>query len=90
VCFGHHHPVHLFRSASRLYLNPGALGCNDRPEARYALLTIDRERVDVQFRAVPYDNRAFLDSYQALNVPAGEFILQLFHGNQHLKHSPFD
>jgi hypothetical protein len=33
-------------------------------------------------RDIPYDNRAFLASYERLGVPAGEFILQLFHGNQ--------
>lgn len=84
VCFGHHHPVHLYRSGARLYLNPGALGCHDRPKARYALLTIADEGIGVELRAVPYDNRAFLASYHALDVPAADFILQLFHGNQHL------
>jgi predicted phosphodiesterase len=84
VCFGHHHPVHYFRSDTRLYLNPGALGCNDRPEARYALLTITAGGIAADLRAVPYDNRAFLASYHTLKVPAGDFILQLFHGNQHL------
>jgi predicted phosphodiesterase len=82
VCFGHHHPRHFFRSERRYYVNPGALGCHDRPEARYAVLTCATDGVRVAMHDIPYDNRAFLASYERLGVPAGEFILQLFHGNQ--------
>lgn len=80
VCFGHHHPVHQFRTARRLYLNPGALGCCDLPVARYALL--DPATLAVQLREVPYDIRAFLASYERLSVPARSFILRAFHGGQ--------
>ncbi len=81
VCFGHHHPVHLLRSERRVYLNPGALGCCDRPVARYGILTLDPNRVEVELREVPYDNRDFLASYDRLEVPAREFILKVFHGH---------
>jgi predicted phosphodiesterase len=82
VCFGHHHPVHLFRSDRRLYLNPGALGCSDRPVARYGILTITSETIDVTLREVPYHNRDFLASYDRLQVPARSFIRKIFHGDQ--------
>jgi len=84
VCFGHHHPVHYFRSARRVYVNPGSLGCAYEPVARYALLDCAPDGVRVQLRAVVYDNREFLASYHHLSVPAGDFILKLFHGDQHL------
>lgn len=29
-----HHILHNYRSNSRVYFNPGALGCNDKPLAR--------------------------------------------------------
>jgi putative phosphoesterase len=84
VCFGHHHPVHLYRSTQRLYVNPGSLGCCHEPLARYAILICESTGVHAELRAVPYDNRDFLASYRRLDVPAGDFILALFHGNQHL------
>lgn len=88
VCFGHHHPVHYFRSARRAYVNPGSLGCCHQPLARYAVLACSRSGVQVEMRAVPYDNRAFLASYERLEVPARELILDLFHGNQHVPSPP--
>lgn len=87
VCFGHHHPPHYFRSASRVYVNPGSLGCADQPVARYAILACGSEGVDVEMRAVPYDNEEFLASYARLGVPAGDFILKIFHGNQQAANS---
>lgn len=82
VCFGHHHIVHLFRSEDRIYVNPGALGCCERPVARYGVLRADKTDVTVELREVPYDNRSFLASYHRFEVPAREFILRVFHGNQ--------
>lgn len=83
VCFGHHHTVHHFKSKERLYLNPGSLGCNHQPLAPYAILQIGGSgQFDISFREVPYDNREFLLSYEKLKVPAKEFILKIFHGDQ--------
>jgi putative phosphoesterase len=87
VCFGHHHVVHHFKSNERLYFNPGSLGCNHKPLAPYAVLTIGEEgNVNISLREVPYENRNFLLNFQELNVPASDFILKLFYGNQHLKY----
>lgn len=84
VCFGHHHPLHFFQSDERLYINPGSLGCYDKPYARYCILNIDRQ-IEVQFKEVPYENREFLKAYETLSVPEKDLILKAFHGNQHLK-----
>ncbi|MHA7967296.1 metallophosphoesterase family protein [Paenibacillus sp. CAU 1782] len=83
VCFGHHHTKHFFISNKRIYLNPGSLGCYDLPAARYAVLNIGG-RIDVSFKEVPYDNKEFLASYHRLGVPDSDFILKIFHGNQHI------
>lgn len=85
VCFGHHHPAHFYQSLQRTYLNPGALGCCDRPVARYAILHISPTGVEAEMKEVPYENRDFLLSYDELGVPARELILKMFHGNQHTK-----
>lgn len=84
VCFGHHHPVHFFESPRRTYLNPGSLGCCDRPVARYAILHIESTGIRVEMKEVTYDNRQFLLSYDELRVPERELILKAFHGNQHM------
>lgn len=88
VCFGHHHPVHLFHSERRIYVNPGSLGCYAQPLARYCILHITPDDVQVALKEVPYDNQDFLASYERMAVPAREFILKVFHGNQHLDRMP--
>lgn len=83
VCFGHHHPVHFFKTSDRTYANPGSLGCCDRAIARYAVLSVeDNVSVEVELREVPYDNRSFLALYEKLDVPARDFIVKVFHGGQ--------
>ncbi|OIK08613.1 YfcE family phosphodiesterase [Bacillus sp. MUM 116] len=85
VCFGHHHVIHHFKTKNRLYLNPGALGCNHKPYAPYAILIIaENGATNVSFREVPYDNETFLLGYKKYNVPDADYILKVFHGNQHL------
>jgi len=80
ACFGHYHPVHLFWSARRLYVNPGSLGCCYQPVARYAVLDLATDPVTVAFHAVPYERREFLASYERLGVPDRDLILRAFHG----------
>ncbi|MCK6075066.1 metallophosphoesterase family protein [Paenibacillus silvae] len=82
ICFGHYHILHYFRTARRVYLNPGALGCNDLAVARYGIVDFQKHQLDVKFTAVPYDNRPYLQSYARLNVPGRDFILKAFYGNQ--------
>jgi putative phosphoesterase len=80
VCFGHHHPVHWFQTNRRTYVNPGALGCNERSVARYGLIQITGGVPVVHLREVEYDRKAFLQSYIDLDVPDREFIVKVFHG----------
>ncbi|MET1248914.1 metallophosphoesterase family protein [Sporolactobacillus sp. STCC-11] len=82
ICFGHHHPVHYFEGNKTIYLNPGSLGCAAEPYARYAIVTLTREKIEVDLRKAVYDNTQFLASYEKLNVPDRQFILKVFHGNQ--------
>lgn len=84
VCFGHHHPKHDYASEERIYLNPGALGCYDKPLARYAVISITEEKIDIEFAEAVYSNKEFLAGYEILKVPEKDFILTVFHGNQHL------
>lgn len=84
VCFGHHHNLLHFRSEKRLFLNPGALGCNQKPTAPYSTVQIkDSGSIECTFREVHYDNSNFLLNYQRFDVPARDSILKIFYGNQH-------
>ncbi|AZN39920.1 metallophosphoesterase family protein [Paenibacillus albus] len=82
VCFGHHHRVHHFVSSQRAYFNPGALGCYDKPCARYGVITLTENTISEELIEVPYNNKEFLQSYHQLQVPEREFILKIFHGGQ--------
>lgn len=87
ICFGHHHTVHYFKGKERLYLNPNSLGCNHQPFASFAILTIGvHGEVAVSLREVCYDNKDFLLGYRKLNIPDADYMLEMFHGNQHLKY----
>lgn len=82
IGFGHHHPVHYFRSDRQVFVNPGSLGCNNKSTARYAIVTVNEQGFRVQLEEAEYDNSAFLASYAKLDVPEREFILRIFHGDQ--------
>ncbi|WML44282.1 metallophosphoesterase family protein [Neobacillus sp. PS3-40] len=87
ICFGHHHVIHHFKSKERLYLNPSSLGCYHKPFAPYAIITVgENGDMSVSFEEVPYDNKDFLLGYKRLNVPDSDYILNIFHGNQHLNY----
>lgn len=82
VCFGHHHVVHNYEGDGKWYLNPGSLGCYDKPLARYGLVEFTKDQLQVTLKETPYDNQRFLKSYIELEVPDREFILNIFHGGQ--------
>lgn len=82
VCFGHHHIVHNFVSTRRTFFNPGSLGCNHLPVAKYGVVSITDDEISVESLAIPYDNKSFLQKYHELKVPDREFILKIFHGGQ--------
>ncbi|WP_062105550.1 metallophosphoesterase family protein [Bacillus niameyensis] len=82
IFFGHHHPLQYFRGEMKIFLNPGSLGCNNKPKAPYSVVTINDGKVEIALEEANYDNRIFLESYNRLKVPDCEFILKVFHGNQ--------
>lgn len=82
ICFGHHHPIHIFESEKTIYLNPGSLGCNPKPIAPYSIVDIQKDEIRVSLEEVAYDNSRLLESYELLQVPDRDFIIKAFHGNQ--------
>lgn len=82
ICFGHHHLIHYFRGNTTVYLNPGSLGCNHKPTAPYAIVTVLNNKFEINLEEAAYDNSTILKLYHRLQVPDRDFILKVFHGNQ--------
>lgn len=81
IGFGHHHPKHHY-VGDCIFINPGSLGCTDRPAAPYAIIDAIGEKLTVEVNEAEYDNTAFLQSYEKLKVPDRRNILDIFHGGQ--------
>ncbi|WP_431799992.1 metallophosphoesterase family protein [Halobacillus andaensis] len=82
VCFGHHHPVHLFHSSNRIYLNPGSLGCFHKPLARYAIIHNNEQSPYIVLKEVPYNKEKLIQAFERMKVPKREFILNTFLSSQ--------
>ena len=77
VFFGHHHPF-CNLTGERKYINPGALGCNDKAQARGAILEIDAEGYQVHFFEENYDDTALFEAFETRQVPERAFIKKIF------------
>ena len=79
ICFGHHHPEHLFQANGKTYLNPGALGVSKGETASFGIIDASREEAEVTIHQVPYDKAAFLEKFDRLQVPQREILFKLFY-----------
>lgn len=81
VCFGHLHEQR-FNCAyhGRRFLNPGAAGCSHRSEASYAIVELAGGRFEIEERQVAYERGPLLARYDALEIPARDFIRKVFFG----------
>jgi predicted phosphodiesterase len=87
-CGGHTHVQFLRRVRDTFHFNPGSVGLaysHHQPEdnfkfdavAEYAVLTVEGERVALEYRRVPYDANAVIENYRASGRPfADEMIRQ--------------
>ncbi|MEH7306323.1 metallophosphoesterase family protein [Neobacillus drentensis] len=80
ICFGHHHPVHLFQTDEKAFLNPGSLGCNNEPFAKYSIVNFDSGSISIELQEVQYDRMKFLHQYQKIQVPFYKAFLKIFYG----------
>ncbi|RAL26355.1 metallophosphoesterase family protein [Thermoflavimicrobium daqui] len=80
VLFGHVHDTYQFSIGQTLFFNPGSLGCNHQPYARFGLVKINDQNVQADFQAVWYDKDEYVRSIQAIQYPDYQLILQIFFG----------
>jgi putative phosphoesterase len=79
ICFGHHHPEHLFQNERQIYLNPGALGVSKGETAPYGIIDLSGPEAIVSIHQVTYDKAAFLQKFETLQVPQREILFKLFY-----------
>ncbi|MEK4523398.1 metallophosphoesterase family protein [Psychrobacillus sp. FSL W7-1457] len=82
ICFGHHHPQHLFSNEKQIFLNPGALGVSKDTTAPYAIIDVSSNEPSILIHHVKYDKKAFLKKFEELEVPQREILFKLFYVNQ--------
>ena len=81
VFYGHVHASSDQRGIAR-YVNPGSLGCNARPLARYVLVEVERAAVEIRFESVAYDREMLLLQFEQLQVPDRKIIIDTFFGGR--------
>lgn len=80
IIFGHTHEPMCVRHHGRLFLNPGALGLGHHGRGRFAILTIDNDHIDVDFRSIAFDTARLTMDYFSRDVPDKEYIMEHFFG----------
>ena len=81
ICYGHDHPGNLIVD-TRTYLNPGSLGCFNKPIARFAVIEIHQGDFTHKNYAIQYDDTDLFDKFEERNVPDREFIYKAFFGSR--------
>jgi putative phosphoesterase len=79
VFYGHHHPFADHQGKGR-YVNPGSLGCNKEPVARYSIMNIQHGQFSIEHRAAPYDDGELFKEFEQRKVPEREFIYRALYG----------
>lgn len=81
IIYGHNHSKNICNS-DKLYINVGSLGCpaNDRNIARYGVLEIKDENVNIETKELKYDSQTVINKINELNYPASDEIKRLFYG----------
>ncbi|WP_313586401.1 metallophosphoesterase family protein [Exiguobacterium sp.] len=82
IGFGHHHPAQQVETEQTLYINPGAVGCQETALAPVAILTLEKGQVRSEILTIPYDDRPFLNVLNATEMPERELMRRLFFGNR--------
>jgi len=79
--FGHvHEPCHILDPISQHhFINPGSLGCHPENLARYAIVTISEEAVEVSFKTVAYNKTLVMERLFDREVPERESIVKNFY-----------
>ncbi|MBN1389457.1 MAG: metallophosphoesterase family protein [Candidatus Thermoplasmatota archaeon] len=77
--FGHTHvPLDVTGRTGRRYINPGAVGAQNRGLASYVLLDTDRGPISIERKEAPYDVRSVVEGLEHERPPYHRFIISHF------------
>lgn len=82
IGFGHHHPAQQVETNQTLYINPGALGCQEKAIAPVAIIDWEKDQVRSEILKISYDDRPFLDVLNTTEMPERELMRRLFFGSR--------
>ncbi len=77
--FGHTHvPLDLTGASGRRYINPGAVGVENRGQASYVLVEAERGEAQIERKTALYDSGAVRRELIEKKVPYADFIVRNF------------
>lgn len=80
ILFGHSHEQLYIEHDSKIYLNPGSLGCSKTSSIKFAIIVInENNNIQIEFKNEKYDNTRTIEEYKNKNVPDKEFLKKVFH-----------
>lgn len=81
IFYGHNHHPSDIKGTAR-YINPGSLGCNKDPVARFVILECSQDEYKIEHFHVPYDKEKVFNEFERKKVPQKEFIMKNFYGKE--------
>jgi len=79
--FGHDHNFYDLRGRAH-YVNPGSLGCHERPVARYTVVELASGQYEIMHRGAPYEDGPLYTAFEERDVPERAFIYRTFLGGR--------
>jgi len=77
IAYGHTHIFSDLQGKKR-YINPGSVGCHEGSEAYYSIITLLKDRYELEHRRIAYDKAELIEKMEKRNVPDRELIIKAF------------
>src|SRR5574344_105736 len=77
---GHtHFPLYAVHWNWKAILNPGSLGCGKDGIAKFIIMEIDKDTVNVSYKQLKYDKQKVIQDYKTNFVPCSEKYIAMFY-----------
>ena len=83
--YGHTHENVYNKNYSKIYINPGALGCPGKTnDAPYGILDISNNKIEYEQLKVSYNVQEVIEEIKRIGFPGYKGVLKLFYGIDNL------
>ena len=80
ILFGHTHEKLYIEQNSKVFINPGSLGCSKLGTVDFVTLEISNKKIkNCTFNSLEYDKSKLFEDYINNNVPDKDFLLKVFY-----------